>query len=190
MPNPPAPSPLGATIGDDGTTFAVHSASAAGIELCLFDARGDNELRRLPMQRNEDGVHSLTVADAPPARATASAPGEPTRRTKASGSTPQSCWSIPMPTNSTAPSATIRASRSSAMTPPISCQRQSSRNRRRRRDSGAALQARRPHLRSRGAPLHHAASGHPRKPARHRRRAGASVRHRAPEAHRRHRPSN
>jgi glycogen operon protein len=64
MPNPPAPSPLGATIGDDGTTFAVWSTSAAGIELCLFDATGDIELRRLPMQRNEDGVHSLTVADA------------------------------------------------------------------------------------------------------------------------------
>ncbi|MCV9966513.1 glycogen debranching protein GlgX [Pararhizobium sp. BT-229] len=65
MPNPPAPALLGATIGNDGTTFAVWSTSASGIELCLFDKAGDSELRRLPMQRGEDGLHSLTVSDAP-----------------------------------------------------------------------------------------------------------------------------
>ncbi len=57
--------PLGATPGADGTTFAVWSSSASGIELCLFDETGERELRRLPMQRGEDGVHSLLVADAP-----------------------------------------------------------------------------------------------------------------------------
>ena len=65
MLNPPAPAPLGATPGDGVTGFAVHSSSASGIELCLFDETGDCELRRLPMQRGEDGVHSLTVADVP-----------------------------------------------------------------------------------------------------------------------------
>ncbi|MBB5535395.1 glycogen debranching protein GlgX [Rhizobium giardinii] len=65
MPSPTAPLPFGATIGADGTVFAVHASSAAGIELCLFNENGESELRRLPMQRGEDGVHSLTVADAP-----------------------------------------------------------------------------------------------------------------------------
>jgi len=65
MQNPTALYPLGATLDDRGTTFAVWSGSASGIELCLYDGTGDRELRRLPMQRNEDGVHSLTVVDAP-----------------------------------------------------------------------------------------------------------------------------
>ncbi|CAN7345753.1 glycogen debranching protein GlgX [Pararhizobium sp. LjRoot238] len=64
MPYQPSPLPLGATIGVNGTAFAVHASSAAGIELCLFDETGERELHRLPMQRGEDGVHSLTVADA------------------------------------------------------------------------------------------------------------------------------
>jgi glycogen operon protein len=34
------PFPLGATIGEGGTNFAVASGSAAGIELCLFDSSG------------------------------------------------------------------------------------------------------------------------------------------------------
>ncbi len=65
MPNPPVFSSLGATLGDNGTTFSVWSTSASGIELCLYDKTGNSERRRLPMQRGEDGVHSLTVADAP-----------------------------------------------------------------------------------------------------------------------------
>ncbi|MDQ0321864.1 glycogen operon protein [Pararhizobium capsulatum DSM 1112] len=64
MSNITAPSSLGAVIGDDGTTFSVFSATASGIELCLFDETGEQELRRLPMQRGEDNVHRLTVPDA------------------------------------------------------------------------------------------------------------------------------
>jgi glycogen operon protein len=64
MPNLPT-SPLGATLNGSGTTFAIRSSSASGIELCLYDATGNRELRRLPMQRGEDDVHSLTVPDAP-----------------------------------------------------------------------------------------------------------------------------
>ncbi|HTO29846.1 MAG TPA: glycogen debranching protein GlgX [Pararhizobium sp.] len=64
MPQLTVSHPLGAALGPGGTTFAVWSGSAPGIELCLFDEAGERELRRLPMQRGEDGVHSLTVADA------------------------------------------------------------------------------------------------------------------------------
>jgi glycogen operon protein len=64
MPNLPASS-LGATLTASGTIFAIRSSSASGIELCLYDAIGNHELRRLPMQRGEDDVYSLTVPDAP-----------------------------------------------------------------------------------------------------------------------------
>ncbi|WP_275785114.1 glycogen debranching protein GlgX [Pararhizobium gei] len=59
------PSPFGATLTSQGTTFVIWSSSASGIELCLFDETGDQEVRRLPMQRGEDGVHSLMIADVP-----------------------------------------------------------------------------------------------------------------------------
>ncbi|WP_075291249.1 glycogen debranching protein GlgX [Pararhizobium arenae] len=64
MPNDTSPAALGAIIGPDGTSFSVYSTTASGIELCLFDDTGETELRRLPMQRGEDDIHRLTVADA------------------------------------------------------------------------------------------------------------------------------
>jgi len=41
--------PLGATVDADGVNFAVFSAHADGIDLCLFDAEGHTELARLPL---------------------------------------------------------------------------------------------------------------------------------------------
>jgi glycogen operon protein len=41
--------PLGAQIDGDGIDFAVFSAHAQAIELCLFDASGAHELQRLVM---------------------------------------------------------------------------------------------------------------------------------------------
>ncbi|KQY33987.1 glycogen debranching protein GlgX [Rhizobium sp. Root483D2] len=64
MPNPPVSS-LGATLTGGSTTFLVRSSTASGIDLCLYDETGDRELRRLPMQRGEDDLYSLTLADAP-----------------------------------------------------------------------------------------------------------------------------
>lgn len=63
MPNAASTPTLGAVIGPEGTTFSVFSATASGIELCLFD--GEKERRRLPMQRGGDGIYRQTVADAP-----------------------------------------------------------------------------------------------------------------------------
>ena len=65
MSTTPSPASLGAVIGPEGTTFSVFSATASGIELCLFDDTGEWEVRRLPMQRGEDGLHKLTVTGAP-----------------------------------------------------------------------------------------------------------------------------
>jgi pullulanase/glycogen debranching enzyme len=43
------PWPLGAHCEDGGINFAVFSAHAQAIELCLFDLSGTRELRRLAL---------------------------------------------------------------------------------------------------------------------------------------------
>ncbi len=52
--------PLGATFVDGGVNFAIFSAHATLVELCLFDAAGERELARLPLPAQTDGVwHGL-----------------------------------------------------------------------------------------------------------------------------------
>ena len=52
--------PLGATVGPDGTNFAVFAGHATGVELCLFDPGGRHELQRLGLPECTDGVwHGL-----------------------------------------------------------------------------------------------------------------------------------
>lgn len=63
MPTHPA-FPQGAVPTPTGTQFSVYSQNATKIELCLYDAGGNTETARLPMQRDEDGIHRLTVAQA------------------------------------------------------------------------------------------------------------------------------
>jgi glycogen operon protein len=53
---PGAPYPLGAHWDGLGVNFAVFSANAAKIELCLFDATGRKELARLPLPEYTDEV--------------------------------------------------------------------------------------------------------------------------------------
>ncbi len=52
--SPGQPWPMGATLTGDGVNFAVFSAHAEMIELCLFSPDGRKELSRLPM-RDRDG---------------------------------------------------------------------------------------------------------------------------------------
>ncbi|AUL15502.1 glycogen debranching enzyme [Bordetella bronchiseptica] len=63
---PGQPAPLGATSDGLGVNFAVFSANAARIELCLFDARGRKELARLPMPECTDEVWHGYLPDAQP----------------------------------------------------------------------------------------------------------------------------
>ena len=49
------PNKLGATPYDDGTNFAVYSAVAEAIELCLFDEHG-NQVQQIWMPGRDDGV--------------------------------------------------------------------------------------------------------------------------------------
>lgn len=50
--------PLGATFDGEGTNFALFSAHAEQVELCLFDTNGEQELQRLSLpQRTHDIWH-------------------------------------------------------------------------------------------------------------------------------------
>lgn len=53
---PGLPQPLGANWTGRGTNFAVYSAHAEKIELCLFDATGRNEIARLNLPARTGGV--------------------------------------------------------------------------------------------------------------------------------------
>jgi isoamylase len=51
-----APAPLGATFDGKGVNFALFSAHATAVDLCLFDPQGRKELERIRMPRRTDQV--------------------------------------------------------------------------------------------------------------------------------------
>ncbi|HRH87441.1 MAG TPA: glycogen debranching protein GlgX [Rubrivivax sp.] len=53
---PGSPWPLGASVDARGVNFAVFSAHATAIELCLYDDDGGEELARLPLPRRSGDV--------------------------------------------------------------------------------------------------------------------------------------
>ncbi|WBH17090.1 glycogen debranching protein GlgX [Sphingomonas radiodurans] len=63
---PGSPYPLGATFDGLGINFAVFSANADAIELCLFDPAGKRELARLPLPECTDEVWHGYLPDAEP----------------------------------------------------------------------------------------------------------------------------
>jgi glycogen operon protein len=56
------PYPLGATPDGGGVNFAVASAHATGMDLCLFSDDGRRELSRLPMPERDGDVWHIHVA--------------------------------------------------------------------------------------------------------------------------------
>ncbi|MFD4836668.1 glycogen debranching protein GlgX [Achromobacter sp. NPDC058515] len=60
------PHPLGATSDGLGVNFAVFSANATRIELCLFDPKGRKELRRFDLPECTDEVWHGYLPDAQP----------------------------------------------------------------------------------------------------------------------------
>lgn len=60
------PYPLGASSDGLGINFAVFSANATRIDLCLFDARGRKELRRVPLPECTDEIWHGYLPDAEP----------------------------------------------------------------------------------------------------------------------------
>ena len=57
--------PLGATVHEHGINFAIFSANAEKIELCLFDAAGENEIQRIALPEFTDEVWHVFVDDLP-----------------------------------------------------------------------------------------------------------------------------
>ncbi len=63
-----APHPLGASWDGRGTNFALFSANAEKVELCLFDSQGRRELERIALpERTEDVWHGY-LSDVMPGR--------------------------------------------------------------------------------------------------------------------------
>jgi len=60
------PFPLGATWDGIGVNFALFSAHATKVELCLFDSEGNTELERIPLPEYTDEVWHGYLVDAHP----------------------------------------------------------------------------------------------------------------------------
>jgi isoamylase len=63
---PGAPNPLGASWDGRGVNFALYSANAEKVELCLFDRKGLRELERIPLPEYTDEVWHGYLADGAP----------------------------------------------------------------------------------------------------------------------------
>ena len=99
----------------DGTahhaSLAASQTRRAHLGLPLRQAETARPTRARACQPREDGGVSsrCSCRGWPPAPATACAPTATTPRSTATGSTPTSCWSIPMPSRSTGPTPTTPA---------------------------------------------------------------------------------
>jgi len=60
------PYPLGATWDGLGVNFAVFSANATGLDLCLFDSHHHNEIARIPFSNCTDEIWHGYLPDAMP----------------------------------------------------------------------------------------------------------------------------
>ncbi|MCP1366234.1 glycogen debranching enzyme GlgX, partial [Halomonas sp. BBD48] len=60
------PFPLGATWDGLGVNFALFSANATKVELCLFDAEGEHEIERIELPEYTDEVWHGYLPDARP----------------------------------------------------------------------------------------------------------------------------
>ncbi len=63
---PGKPWPMGATFDGEGVNFAVFSANAERMELCLFSEDGRKELARLPFQDRDGDIWHLHVGGLTP----------------------------------------------------------------------------------------------------------------------------
>lgn len=58
--------PLGATYDGKGVNFALFSAHAEKVELCLFDSSGSMEQVRFPIMQNDNNIWHIYVQDIKP----------------------------------------------------------------------------------------------------------------------------
>ena len=60
------PFPLGATWDGTGVNFAIFSANATKVELCLFDRAGKRELERVELPEYTDEIWHGYLSDVRP----------------------------------------------------------------------------------------------------------------------------
>ena len=58
--------PLGATYDGQGVNFALFSAYAEKVELCLFDATGTKEISRVAITENDNNIWHVYIKDLAP----------------------------------------------------------------------------------------------------------------------------
>ncbi|MBI1395058.1 MAG: glycogen debranching protein GlgX [Betaproteobacteria bacterium] len=63
---PGAPYPRGATWDGEGVNFALYSRNAVRVDLCLFDATGRREVRRVTMPEQTDEIWHAYLPEARP----------------------------------------------------------------------------------------------------------------------------
>ncbi|EPY01280.1 glycogen debranching protein GlgX [Magnetospirillum fulvum] len=63
---PGSPNPLGATWDGNGVNFALFSANAQRVELCLFDSRGQREIERVVLPEYTDQIWHGYLQDVRP----------------------------------------------------------------------------------------------------------------------------
>jgi pullulanase/glycogen debranching enzyme len=90
------PFPLGATWTGLGVNFALFTASATKVELCLFDDSGKREVERIELPEFTDEVWHGFLPDARPGSFYGYRVHGPTSRKTAIASTRTSCCSILM----------------------------------------------------------------------------------------------
>ncbi len=61
-----SPSPIGATWDGDGTNFALFSANATKVEVCLFDSKGKKETARIELPEYTDEIWHGYLLDVGP----------------------------------------------------------------------------------------------------------------------------
>ena len=88
---PGRPHPLGATWDGAGVNFALFSAHAERVELCLFDPSGDTKMERIALPEWTDEVWHGYLPDVAPGQLYGYRVHGPTIPRPGTGSTPTSC---------------------------------------------------------------------------------------------------
>ena len=87
--------PCGATWDGKGTNFALFSANATKVEVCMFDENGKRELERIALPEYTDQIWHGYLPDIRPGTPTATACTAPMSPTPATASIRTNCCWIP-----------------------------------------------------------------------------------------------
>ena len=92
-----SPVPHGASWDGKGVNFALFSAHATKVELCLFDDSGETELERIELPEYTDEVWHGYIPDLAPGQVYGYRVYGPYEPTRATGLIPINCCSTRMP---------------------------------------------------------------------------------------------